>query len=99
MVVKRIAPMSFAKIQGAMGALMGLIFGLMFAAFASLGTAIASQSEGSSGLGMFAAMFGVGAIIIMPICYGIFGFIFGLIGAALYNWVAGMVGGIEIETT
>ena len=27
------------------------------------------------------------------------GFIFGLIWAALYNWVAGMVGGIEIETS
>jgi hypothetical protein len=99
MVVKRIGPMSMAKMQGAMGVLIGLLLGICFAAFASLGSAIASSASEGNSLGMFSAIFGVGAIIILPIMYGIFGFIGGLIGAVLYNWVAGMVGGIEIETS
>ena len=98
MVIKRVSPMSFAKIEGAMGVLMGLLIGLFFAAGASLFTSIASRDTGSSGLGFMGAAFGVTAIIVMPIVYGVCGFIFGLIGAVLYNWVAGMVGGIEIET-
>jgi len=40
---------------------------------------------------------GVGAIIVAPIMYACFGFIGALIGAALYNVVAGIVGGIELD--
>jgi uncharacterized membrane protein len=40
----------------------------------------------------------IGAIIIAPICYAILGFIGGLIGAVVYNFAAGMIGGIEVET-
>ena len=35
--------------------------------------------------------------IAMPIMYGVFGVVGGAIGAALYNLVAGWVGGIEVE--
>jgi hypothetical protein len=34
----------------------------------------------------------------MPIGYGVVGFVFNLILAALYNAVARIVGGIEIQT-
>jgi hypothetical protein len=44
-----------------------------------------------------AAFFGVGAIVILPIVYGVMGAIFAAIGAFIYNIVAGWVGGIEIE--
>ena len=43
-------------------------------------------------------IFGIGSIIIMPIVYGIAGALGGLICGFFYNIVAGMVGGIEIET-
>jgi hypothetical protein len=33
----------------------------------------------------------------MPVLYGIFAIITGAIGAALYNLVAGWVGGIQVE--
>jgi hypothetical protein len=42
-------------------------------------------------------LFGVGAIIILPIFYGALTFVFALIGAALYNAVAGWVGGVEMD--
>jgi hypothetical protein len=33
----------------------------------------------------------------LPIIYGVFGFISGLIVGALYNLIAGWTGGIEVE--
>ena len=45
------------------------------------------------------AMFGVGAVIFLPIFYGVMGFIGGLIGALIYNVVAGMIGGVELDVT
>jgi hypothetical protein len=40
-------------------------------------------------------MFGMG--ILMPVIYGVMGFIGGVIGAAVYNLVARWIGGIEVE--
>jgi hypothetical protein len=40
---------------------------------------------------------GFGAIIFFPVLYGLFGGIFAAIGAAIYNLVAGWVGGLEVE--
>lgn len=94
MVIKAIKPMSFAKISGAMYALMGLLIGGMFSLFAMIGGA----ASGDSGAGAFGAIMGIGAIIFFPILYGVMGFVFSLIGALLYNLVAGMVGGVEFET-
>lgn len=41
------------------------------------------------------ASFPVGLLIAMPFLYLIFGFIFTVIGAWVYNLVAGWVGGVE----
>ena len=40
---------------------------------------------------------GVAALLILPVMYGVFGFIGGLIIAVLYNLVAGMAGGIQLD--
>ena len=39
----------------------------------------------------------VGFALVIPIFYGILGFVFTAIGCAVYNWVAGKVGGIELS--
>jgi hypothetical protein len=44
-----------------------------------------------------AAMLGVGAVIFLPIFYGVLGVVMGALSAALYNLFAGMVGGVKIE--
>ncbi len=72
-----------AKVMGVLYALMGLIF-LPFVLVASL------FSPKATGLG-------VGLALALPILYGIAGFIFAAIGCALYNLVARMVGGIEVQ--
>jgi hypothetical protein len=41
--------------------------------------------------------FGTGFALALPIIYGVCGFIFTAIGCAIYNFVAGLVGGIEVE--
>jgi hypothetical protein len=43
------------------------------------------------------SIFGIGAIVIFPIMYGVLGVIGGVIMAALYNLVASITGGLEIE--
>jgi uncharacterized membrane protein len=43
------------------------------------------------------ALFGVGAIVFLPIMYGAIGACAGAIGAAIYNLVAGAVGGLELD--
>ena len=40
---------------------------------------------------------GIGAIIALPIFYGLLGFVVFAIGAWLYNLAAGFVGGIRID--
>ncbi|HEX9365855.1 MAG TPA: hypothetical protein VF921_04465 [Vicinamibacterales bacterium] len=101
MVIRRIGVWSVSRLYGGISATMGLIIGAIFALVATLGgMAGAMRDSGSGGFasGGLGAMFGVGAIVILPICYGVIGLIGGAIGAALYNLFAGMFGGIELET-
>lgn len=90
--VKNIGPVSAMKIGGVLHAILGLIIGAMFSLIGMLGMA-----SGSSEMGMMGAMFGVGAIIIAPILYGIFGAIGSAIVALLFNLCAKFVGGLEVE--
>ena len=96
MVIKKVGVLSLGKISGAVYGMMGLLVGFIFAAVSLLGGFGAMAQESSAPiLGMF---FGVGAIIIFPVMYGVMGFIGGLLTALLYNLTANLVGGIEIET-
>ncbi len=85
-----------AKMQGALYALLGLIIGALVSLFAVVGSALMNSLGGTSG-SHYGMLFGAGAIILFPILYGVVGFIAGLIIGALYNLVAHVAGGIEIE--
>jgi hypothetical protein len=75
---------------------MGLIFGAIMSAVAVLGALF--RSGGSEGLGGFGSLlFGVGAIVFLPVLYGVMGLVGGAIAAGLYNLVAGVIGGLELE--
>jgi hypothetical protein len=95
MVVKRVGPISFAKINAVMYAIFGLIFGA-FMSLMGVAGALAGADDSGVGAGIMGAI-GVGAIVILPIVYACLGFVMSLIAAALYNVVSSMVGGIEVD--
>jgi hypothetical protein len=88
-----VGPLSCAKIAGTLYAVIGLIVGAFFSLFAIAG-GFGSNSDGGR---IFGAMMGAGSIIVFPIMYGCLGFIGSLITAAIYNVVAGVVGGVEVD--
>jgi hypothetical protein len=92
MVIKRVGPLSCAKLIGAIYAVLGLCIGAVFSVITLLG-----GMAGTSQSAAFGAIFGVAAIIIAPLAYGAMGFFSTLIGAWLYNVFAGVVGGVEME--
>ena len=96
MVLKSVGVMSCAKIGGTLYALLGILIGGIFALISTLGLALGQGASGNTPAWV-ATIFGVGAIVFVPIVYGIMGFIGGLITAVLYNLLAGFVGGIEME--
>ena len=87
MVIRRIGVWSVSKLYGALSAAMGLILGAVFALIGMAGGMASAMQEsgGGPGAGLVGMMFGVGAIIILPIFYGVLGLVMGAIGAALYN--------------
>ena len=96
-VVRRIGILSFAKLQSALYALFGLIAGAFISLLAALGSVLHDVFGGSGSGTHFGILYGVASIVVFPIVYGVLGFILGLIMGGLYNLVAGVVGGIEIE--
>lgn len=91
MIIRRIEPMSAAKVGGVLYALLGVVFGAIF-------TLISFTGFGAmAGAGSYGALFGVGAIIILPIVYGIIGFIFTGLSTVFFNFAAKIAGGLEVQ--
>jgi hypothetical protein len=96
MVIRRVNPLSVAKIAAVLYAVMGLIVG----AFVSLLFMVIGQRAGMDdgrGGAMVGMLFGAGSIVVLPIFYGVMGGIVAAISAVLYNLIAGAIGGIEID--
>jgi hypothetical protein len=94
--VEAIPAVPFAIMIGAISAIIGLIIGIIFAIASSALTSALSSSTGVDLTG-FGILFGVAAIIIMPIAYFIGGLIEGLIIAVIYNFLAPRIGGIKLR--
>jgi hypothetical protein len=94
-ILKRIGVLSCGKMMGVLYALLGLIIGAVFSLLSFVG-AMAGVASGEKEA-VFGLLFGVGAILILPIFYGVIGFLGGLLTSFLYNIVAGIVGGVELH--
>jgi hypothetical protein len=92
MVIRRVGPLSFAKITGILYGLMGLLLGAIFSLMSLVSSAFSTKEAGAMGM-----IFGVAAVVVLPIFYGVLGFVSSLIAAALYNLIASWVGGIEMD--
>ncbi|MFQ5877301.1 MAG: alpha/beta fold hydrolase [Acidobacteriota bacterium] len=93
MVLKSLGPVSCARISGTLYAVLGLFFGAVFSVISLAVPGVFSRGPSD----VVARLFGVGAVVWLPILYGVVGFIGGLIAAALYNLLARVVGGVRVE--
>ncbi len=87
--LKRVAPLQLGIVSAAVYALLSLVF-VPFILLATLFGATADK--GTQVSAVFGGLF---MIILLPVFYTIFGFIGGIITAAIYNLVAKFTGGIE----
>ncbi len=97
--IKSLGILSVAKMYAILCFLMSLIiaipYGIIIMIFgAAMGT---SGQEGAGGVAAGGIVGGLMIMVLLPIVYAIIGFIGGIIMAAIYNLVANVVGGIEME--
>ena len=85
--VQRLSSFSVGQTAKVLGLLYGLM-GLIIVPFFVLAASFSPHRDGS---------FGLGFALALPVIYGAMGFVFTALGCAMYNWVAGLVGGIEIK--
>jgi|SRR5262245_29718475 len=102
MTIRRVNVASAAKIGGTLYAILGLIFGVIVALISMAGAGFAAAAQNDPEMprmmaSMIGAMFGVGAIVVLPIFYGVMGLIGGALLAAIYNLVAGFTGGLVVD--
>lgn len=81
--IRKFGVLQTAKVVAVLYALMGLVFVPVF-------LIVSMFSPNKDGIG-------TGFALVMPILYGVLGFVFTAIACAIYNFVAGLVGGIEVE--
>ena len=91
--------MPLALMLGTIGAVFGLIGGLIAAASWTAIMSTITSMPGYQGppAGVFQIFFGIGAIILFPITGFISGLIQGLIVAVVYNFLAPKIGGIKLQ--
>ncbi len=94
--VTRIGVLSLGKLMGGVGAVFGLFFGVVLTVISFFGASIAFAESGSWE-GLFGLIFGVGAIFVLPILYGGFAFLQGIVTAFVANLAMRFFGGLEIE--
>ncbi len=103
--IRSVGVLSMATTQAIIMMAMALVFALIYAVLGGGALLFGGIATSSSGAGspspLQLAGVGVGVmvalIIFMPIAYGAMGFIFGALGAVVYNLVAKWTGGLEIE--
>ncbi|MDP3072776.1 MAG: hypothetical protein Q8N18_20960 [Opitutaceae bacterium] len=90
--IVRIAPLKAGIVLGVLYALLSVLMVPIFLIVGMTAAAAAKQGGQDVPLGF---MFGAGALL-LPVLYGIAGFIGGIIAAAVYNLVAKWTGGFEV---
>jgi len=99
MTIRRFGVLSVGKMHGLLMFIMGLIIGVIYGLiFIVLGAATSlGVGRDATAAGVSSVAVGIGMMIGIPIMYGFLGFIMGVIGALIYNGVAGIIGGIKFE--
>ncbi len=98
--INKISVFSLAKLQAVLGALFGLFLGIIYS-FGGLTVDILVSSDlifsaETPGLS-YGTILAFGALIGMPVIFGVIGFVLGLIEAIFYNYFARKFGGLKVE--
>jgi hypothetical protein len=94
MQLKRIGPLSLARLAAGLYAAIGLIVGVIVALAALAGASLGHTSGDSNPI--VGVVFGVGAVVFLPLIYGVLGAFGALVIAVLYNLLSGWLGGVEL---
>lgn len=89
--ITKLDPQSVATMYGAVLAAIGLFFALLFLLF---GVLFSGMSDSFSSPWIYGG--GMAMVILMPVMYGVMGFILGYVVARLYNLLAPRIGGIKM---
>jgi uncharacterized membrane protein len=90
--IQRVGVWQLAKVMGVLYFLMGIVFVGLISLFSR-----AMPGTAGTAFPGFGFASGIGMLFFMPLLYAFFGVVFGALTAALYNVVAGMMGGVEID--
>lgn len=94
-ILKRIHPVSLGKMSAVMSGVIGLFYGFWIAAMILYIPEIAPKELNLSQNAVLATSMVAG--LVTPFFMIIFGFVYGLVAAVFYNWLASWVGGIRID--
>ncbi len=96
--IQSVPIMPFALMLACIGAVIGVAIGLFYALFfGTLFSLLPAASQTGVDRPLLQLIFGVGAIVVMPITGFVGGLIQGLLYAALYNFLAPKIGGIRVR--
>lgn len=90
--LRRVEPMSLAKIYAVITGALMLLFALPAGCFMAVAGGMSDELGGGMGAGL-----GIFIAILYPIMGVVMGFIIGWLYAFIYNLVADRVGGVELE--
>ena len=100
--ISSVSVIPFALMFGVISAIIGLVVGIIYAImfWAILSTAPTTSTFSTFfdiNISWLRVLFGVGAVVIMPILGFVGGFIQGAIYAVIYNFLAPRIGGIQLR--
>ena len=96
--IQRIPVLPLALMLACIGAIIGLIVGIFYAIFfGAIFSMFPSGTQNGIDLTFLKIIFGVGALVIMPIFGFIGGLVQGFLYAFLYNFLAPRIGGIRLR--
>lgn len=95
--IKRIAPLQAGRIMAAYMLCIALVFCLIFGAVVAISPFIIPIAPDAESFHPLSLVPMVLVIIFMPILYSLAGFIFGMLGATIYNVASRFLGGLELE--
>lgn len=101
--VKKIGVLSLAKIFAVVGIITGFLFGIMVTIQASSTSLSFSEAvsyikqDPTQIVSVFFLVLGYWSLIVAPLLFGVFQFVYGAIIALIYNLIARYVGGIKVE--